>query len=258
MLRTLFLLVILVNTAFVARAGFYQVSGKISDSMGEPLNGASIALLNTEDSTLATFAISNKGEFVIRDVQAGSYILQASMMGYYTEYRYVEVPLPGQDMLYLRLKNNERTTLMNEVVISGERIPIRIKGDTLEYNAGSYKVKPNAVVEDLLRKLPGVQVDKEGNIKSMGKDVTRVLVDGKEFFGDDPKVATKNLPADAVDKVQAFERQSDQSFFSGIDDGDREQTLNLLLKPDKKDRVFWRSKRRAGIAGAIRRESEGL
>lgn len=238
MFKTLLLLLTLLSAAFTVRADFHQVSGKITDSTGEVLNGASIALLHTEDSTLATFAISNKGEFVIRDVPAGGYILQASMMGYYTEYRYIEVPLAAQDILHLRLKNNDRSTLMNEVVISGERIPIRVKGDTLEYNAGSYKVKPNAVVEDLLRKLPGVQVDKEGNIKSMGKDVTKVLVDGKEFFGDDPKVATKNLPADAVDKIQAFEKKSDQSLFSGIDDGEREQTLNLMLKPDKKTGYF--------------------
>jgi hypothetical protein len=97
------------------------------------------------------------------------------MMGYYTEYRNLQVPLSGQDQLYLRLKFNDHATLMNEVVISGERIPIRVKGDTLEYNAGSYKVKPNAVVEDLLRKLPGVQVDKEGNIKSMGKTVSKSI-----------------------------------------------------------------------------------
>jgi hypothetical protein len=238
MMKILSLLLGLLGTAFMARAGFYQVSGTVSDSTGAPLSGASIALLNPEDSTLATFAISNKGTFIIRDVPAGNYILQASMMGYYTEYRNLQVPLSGQDQLYLRLKFNDHATLMNEVVISGERIPIRVKGDTLEYNAGSYKVKPNAVVEDLLRKLPGVQVDKEGNIKSMGKTVSKVLVDGKEFFGDDPKVATKNLPADAVDKVQAFEKQSDESLFSGIDDGNREQTLNLLLKPDKKTGYF--------------------
>lgn len=238
MFRTLLLLLTLLSVAFTARAGFHQVSGKLTDSAGAVLNGASVALLHTDDSTLATFAISNKGEFVIRDVPVGTYILQASMMGYYTEYRHIEVPLAAQDKLHLRLKNNDRATLMNEVVISGERIPIRVKGDTLEYNAGSYKVKPNAVVEDLLRKLPGVQVDKEGNIKSMGKNVTKVLVDGKEFFGDDPKVATKNLPADAVDKIQAFEKKSDQSLFSGIDDGDREQTLNLMLKPDKKTGYF--------------------
>ncbi|PSK89602.1 TonB-dependent receptor [Taibaiella chishuiensis] len=238
MLRICWLFLLLAGIVCPAHAGFHEVSGKITDSTGAGLDAASIALLRPEDSTLVTFAISSKGTFLVKDVPAGDYLLQAAMMGYFTEYRSLHIPLDAGEQLYLRLKNNDRLTQLDEVVISGEKIPIRVKGDTLEYNAGSYKVKPNAVVEDLLRKLPGVQVDKEGNIKSMGKSVSRVLVDGKEFFGDDPKVATKNLPADAVDKIQAFEKKSDQALFSGIDDGDREQTLNLLLKPDKKTGYF--------------------
>lgn len=238
MFRSSILSAILLCLTFTAMAGTHQLPGKITDSTGEPLTGASVALLYPVDSTMAAFAISNDGSFLIRDVQPGTYILQASMMGFYSEYRSVTLPLTVPELPELRLMHNHQSTLMNEVVISAERIPIRVKGDTLEYNAGSYKVKPNAVVEDLLRKLPGIQVDKEGNIKSMGKTVTKVLVDGKEFFGNDPKVATKNLPADAIDKVQAFEKKSDQTLFSGIDDGDREQTLNLMLKADKKTGYF--------------------
>ncbi len=238
MLKIFWLALLLAGLVLPSYAGFHEVSGKITDTTGAVLEAASIALLRPEDSTLVTFGISNKGDFRIRDIQEGDYLLQASMMGYFTEYRYLHIPLSAGDNLHLSLKHNDRLTQLNEVVISGEKIPIRVKGDTLEYNAGSYKVKPNAVVEDLLRKLPGVQVDKEGNIKSMGKSVSKVLVDGKEFFGDDPKVATKNLPADAIDKVQAFEKKSDQALFSGIDDGEREQTLNLLLKADKKTGYF--------------------
>lgn len=238
MLKAILLSLLLCSYAYTARAAYREVPGKITDSTGTALEGASLALLHPGDSTLATFAISSKIGFLIRDVPEGDYLLQASMVGYYTEYRNIHVPLAEGDVLQLRLHTNDRTTQLNEVVISGEKIPIRVKGDTLEYNAGSYKVKPNASVEDLLRKLPGMQVDKEGNIKSMGKGVGKVLVDGKEFFGDDPKVATKNLPADAVDKVQAFEKKSDQALFSGIDDGEREQTINLLLKPDKKTGYF--------------------
>lgn len=238
MFRSSFLSALLLCLTFTGMAGTHQLSGKITDSAGDPLTGASVALLYPGDSTLAAFAISNDGSFLIRDVAPGAYILQASMMGFYSEYRPLTLPLSNPELPEVKLMPNHKATLMNEVVISAERIPIRIKGDTLEYNAGSYKVKPNAVVEDLLRKLPGIQVDKEGNIKSMGKTVTKVLVDGKEFFGDDPKVATKNLPADAIDKIQAFEKKSDQALFSGIDDGDREQTLNLMLKADKKTGYF--------------------
>jgi Outer membrane protein beta-barrel family len=111
-------------------------------------------------------------------------------------------------------------------------------GDTVQYNAGSFKVQPNANVEDLLKKLPGVKVEKDGTIKAQGEKVTKVLVDGKEFFGNDPKIATKNLPADAVDKVQVYDKQSDQAQLTGFEDGNYEKTINLKLKKDKKKGMF--------------------
>ncbi len=115
---------------------------------------------------------------------------------------------------------------------------MQIKKDTIDFNAKAFKTKPDAVVEDLLKKLPGVVVDRAGNIKAMGEDVRKVYVDGKEFFGNDPKVATKNLPADAIDKVEVYDKKSDESEFTGIDDGSREKALNLILDEDKKDGVF--------------------
>ncbi len=235
--------------AVTVQAASYQLHGKITDSAGIALPGASVSLLYPADSTLAVFDISNKnGEFSISEVKEGSYLLQVAMMGYYTEYRFITLPAAGGDHLgIIPLLENKAAHLLNEVVISGEKVPVRLKGDTLEYNAGSYKVKPDAVAEDLLRKLPGVQVDQEGNIKAMGKNVSKVLVDGKEFFGDDPKVATKNLPADAIDKVQTFERKSEEAFFSGIDDGEREQTLNLILKEGKKEGYFGTAKAGLGL-----------
>jgi hypothetical protein len=231
---------ILLLCSLKAQASFHRLTGIVTDSTGTALDGASISLLYPEDSTLAVFGISNKnGSFSIVDAKDGTYVLQVAMMGYYTEYINVNVPYHNDNNLgRIVLKTNEAGTLLKEVVVSGERVPVRVKGDTLEYNAGSYKVKPDAMVEDLLRKLPGVQVDKEGNIKSMGKNVSKVLVDGKEFFGNDPKVATKNLPADAIDKIQAFEKKSDGTLFTGIDDGTREQTLNLMLKDGKKTGYF--------------------
>lgn len=234
------ILSILLVCAIHAAAATHRISGLLSDTTGAPLAGASVSLLYPEDSTLAFFSISNdQGIFEIGAVNEGSYVLQVALMGYYSEYRVVTVAPGGNDKLgALVLHSSGSGMLLNEVVISGEKVPVRVKGDTLEYNAGSYKVKPDAMVEDLLRKLPGVQVDQEGNIKSMGKAVTKVLVDGKEFFGDDPKTATRNLPADAVDKVQAFEKKSDRTLFTGVDDGAREQTLNLKLKAGHKSGYF--------------------
>lgn len=249
MTRFLCAVFILLSLSHNTKAATYKLTGMVADSTGNVLNGASVSLLNPQDSTLAFFGISNeKGIFTITDVGEGSYMLQVAMMGYYTEYRKISVPAQNDNNLgAFLLKVNDAGSLLNEVVISGEKIPIRLKGDTIEYNAGSFKVKPDAVVEDLLRKLPGVEVDREGNIKSMGKSVSKVTVDGKEFFGTDPKIATKNLPADAIDKIQAFESKSEGSLFTGVDDGSREQTLNLTLKDGRKTGYFGEAKGGLGI-----------
>jgi hypothetical protein len=136
--------------------------------------------------------------------------------------------------------------VLEGVTVSNEAPPVTLINDTVQYNAGSFKTAPNANVEQLLKKLPGVQVQKDGSIKAQGENVSKVLVDGKEFFGNDPKVATKNLPADAVDKVQVYDKQSDQAQLTGIDDGNYEKTINLKLKKDKKKGLFGKVSAGAG------------
>ncbi|MEI9807698.1 MAG: hypothetical protein WDO16_07375 [Bacteroidota bacterium] len=126
-----------------------------------------------------------------------------------------------------------KSKLLAEVILKSGS-PIRIKGDTTVYTADSFKVRPGANVEELLRRLPGIQVDKNGTITAMGEKVTKVLVDGEEFFGSDPGIATKNLRADVVQEVQVFDKKSDQAEFTGIDDGVKDKTINLKLKEDKK------------------------
>ncbi len=123
-----------------------------------------------------------------------------------------------------------KSQLLAEVVVQHKLGAIRIKGDTTEYVADSFKVAPGATVEDLLKKLPGIQVDKDGKITAQGESVQKVLVDGEEFFSDDPTIATRGLTADAVDKVQTFDKKSDQAEFTGIDDGEKTKTINLKLK----------------------------
>ncbi len=234
---------ILILIAGLCRAGAVaqntNLNGQLSDTSGAGLGFATVALLNPADSTMAFFGITNvEGLFEIKTVKAGNYLLQASYMGYRTVYKKLELPLKdGSSSLGTIFMRPKRYNL-GEVQVTGERIPIMIKKDTIEYNAAAFKTKPDANVEDLLKKLPGVQVDKSGNVKAQGQDVKKVLVDGKEFFGSDPKVATKNLPADAVDKVQVYDKQSDQAEFTGIDDGTRNKTVNLQLKEDKKNGYF--------------------
>src|SRR6202008_1390228 len=131
-----------------------------------------------------------------------------------------------------------KTHLLKEVVLKQQIAAIKIKGDTTEYMADSFKVKENATVEELLKKLPGIQVDKNGQITAQGQTVQKVLVDGEEFFSDDPKVVTQGLQANAVDKVQVFDKKSDQAEFTGIDDGEKTRTINLQLKENKKKDYF--------------------
>jgi len=216
----------------------YTLNGSIFNEAGETLPYATAVFLDPSDSTFLYFGISNlEGSFEIKNVKQGHYLLQVAFLGYETYYKSVEVPLQnGSKLGTIVLK--ERNLDLAGVNIVGERVPMRIKKDTLEFDAGAFKTRPGDVAEDLLKKLPGVEVDRAGNIKALGENVNQVMVDGKEFFGNDPKVATKNLPADALDKVQVIDKKSEESEFTGIDDGQRNKAVNLVLKEDKKDGIF--------------------
>src|SRR5690606_31616646 len=131
-----------------------------------------------------------------------------------------------------------KTHLLNEFVLKVQRGAIKIKGDTTEYMADSFFVKDGANVEDLLKKLPGIQVDRNGQITAQGEKVEKILVDGEEFFSDDPAVVTKSLQSKAIEKVQIFNKKSDQAEFTGVDDGITQKTINLLLKEDRKKGYF--------------------
>lgn len=232
-----FMILLLVATA-PALAQENAVKGYMIDENGQPLVSATVVLLEPSDSTMRYFSITGSdGSFGIRSIRNGKYLMQASFIGYETFYRSVEVPLKESgDMGYIPLQPS--MVSLDEVTVKGERIPVRFRDDTVEYDARAFSVKPDGVVEDLLRKLPGLELDRAGNIKALGEDVRNVLVDGKEFFSSDPKLATKNLPANAVDKVQLYNKKSEESEFTGIDDGSRNQTINLVLEEESKRGVF--------------------
>lgn len=214
----------------------FTINGFISDEKGKAMPFANVALLNPKDSTFAYFAISDEsGIYEIKKVSNGKYLLQTAFMGYQTVFKSIDV---SKNETIGAIIMQPKPVKLNEYNIVGENIPILIKKDTLEYNASSFKTKPDASSEDLIRKLPGIEVDNTGNIKAMGEDVKRVLVDGKEFFSNDPKIATKNIPANAIKKVQLFDKKSDGSDLTGIDDGRRDKTINLILKDNFKDGIF--------------------
>jgi hypothetical protein len=231
--------ILLILILAAAGEGFTQthtLNGSLKDSTNQPVAYATVALLKPSDSTMLFYAISaTDGSFIIKGITADTFLMQVASMDYHTYYKPVVISRETNTQNTI-LRN--KTHLLDEVSVKGEKIPLLLRGDTVEYNAGAYKTKPDAVVEDLLKKLPGVEVDRAGNIKAQGKQVNKVLVDGKEFFGDDPKVATKNLPAGAINKVQVFDKKSDAGLFTGIDDGERDKTINLELKENKRSGYF--------------------
>jgi len=233
-----FLIVALLATGLLAYGQTYQLRGELLDENAQPLPSAGAVLLDPSDSTLLYFSVTgNDGRFEMKNIRRGAYLLQVSLIGYNTLYRAITMPLPGGEDAGTLIMT-PRVYDVEGVVVTRDRIPMKMKYDTIEYDAKAFKVKPDAVAEELLKKLPGIEIDRAGNIKAMGEDVNNVLVDGKEFFGNDPKVATRNLPAGAIDKVQVFDKQTDESAFTGIDDGQRNPTLNFVLDEDKKSGIF--------------------
>ena len=218
---------------FIAFASFSQtqtLKGSLKDtSENRNLANTVISVLNKKDSVLVKFTRADKsGNFKIEGLKEGSYILLIThpYMGDYFDNIEVKANEPA-DLGNVHL--TPKSKLLSEVIVKSGS-PIKIKGDTLIYTADSFKVRPGANVEELLRRLPGITVDKSGQITAMGERVTKVLVDGEEFFGTDPGIATKNIRADAVQEVQVFDKKSDQAEFTGIDDGVKDKTINLKMK----------------------------
>ena len=238
---------VLLATASLACAQKFSLTGQVADTLGSPLPGATVMLLNAADSSLANFTLSKTdGHFEMKNVQAGDYLLKVTFMGLRTHEQRIRGSHDDRLVDAGRIILQPVSSELHAVEIEAARSPVVIKEDTIEFNAGSFKTQENATVEDLLKKLPGVDVDTEGKITAQGEEVKSVMVDGKKFFGDDPKIATRNLPASAVDKVQVFDKQSDQATFTGIDDGQREKTINLSLKEEKRNAVFGNAMAGAG------------
>jgi len=230
----LFVLFLLITACSYSQAS--GLKGTVTDSVEKknPTN-AVISLLRQSDSVLVKFTRADKdGSFSFTGLKEGAYILMVThpYMGDYFDV----VNLKGGAINDLgNVYMTPKSKLLADVIIKSGS-PIRIKGDTTVYTADSFKVRPGANVEELLRRLPGIQVDKDGKITAMGEQVKKVLVDGEEFFGSDPGIATKNLRADAVKEVEVFDKKSDQAEFTGIDDGVKDKTINLKMK--KKDGYF--------------------
>jgi outer membrane receptor protein involved in Fe transport len=240
--------------AHAQTGGRFTLKGTVTDTSGTILPEATIMLLLPKDSSLVNFGRTAKdGSFEMKNLKRATYIFKVSYVGYVP---YQETIDPkNQDVVDIgKAKMKVLQKELYEVVIKTARAPLSIRGDTVEFDAKAFKVPPGSSVEDLLRKLPGVQVDGDGNIRAQGEEIKRVTVDGKRFFGDDPKMATKNLPAEAINKVQVFNGKTEQAKATGVDDGKREKTMNLELKDSHKKGGF--GKAVAGVGTDSRLEGK--
>jgi hypothetical protein len=225
----------------VSYVGFAQnltIQGSLKDSIANrALNSATVSLVYANDSSLVSFSRTNEaGVFNFKNVSPGNYLISVSYVGYVP--KWVPVITGTEKTVEMGLIYMNDVNTMSTVTVTARRPPVVINGDSVEFNSENFKTAPNAVVEDLLKKMPGMEVDKAGGITVNGKKVTKVFVNGKEFFTGDPMMATKNLPADAVDKIQVYDRKSDQAMFTGIDDGSEETAINLKLKKDRNRSTF--------------------
>lgn len=225
---------------FAATVSKAQVKGILLDSASKkPIENAVIAMVvkaNPKDTSY-TFT-DDKGQFRFDVVPASPFSIVIRHMGYWPKARFVPVSKAEKTIDVGTFSLAQDAKLLSEVVVQAPAIVV--KEDTIEYNASSFQVKEGAVVEDLIKKMPGIQVDKDGNVTAQGKSVTRVKVNGKDFFGGDVKTATKELPANIVDKIQIIDDYGDQATVSGIKDGDPDKVMNIQIKKDKNKGFFGR------------------
>lgn len=217
-----------------------EVTGTVIDSeTQEAISSATIQLFALPDTTFATGVVSDEeGKFILDPVAAGNYILRISYVGFHTQEK--NIVLSGEKSVLnggLFLMQSDAVAL-KEAVVTAELAQVQVIEDTLVFNSGAFRVPEGSVLEELVKKLPGVQVDDDGTIKVNGKTVTKILVDGKEFFGNDKEMSMKNIPVEMVEKIKAYDKQSDFSRVTGIDDGNEETVLDLQVKPGMKKGWF--------------------
>ena len=201
--------------AFINFASYGQsklsIRGVVKDTTNMPLDYTSILLLSPKDSALVAYTLTNKdGEYQFKNVDKQPLLIKATYMGYLPVQKELVLPETG-DLEVDEIQLMPILQELYEVVVKAAKAPLMMRGDTLEYDASKFKVPPGATLEELLRKLPGIQIDKDGNIVAQGEQVQKVTVDGRRFFGGNTKMATQNLNAESVSKLQLYDDKSEQS-----------------------------------------------
>lgn len=230
-------LLILCLCSLVATAQKVTVSGVVMDgSLNEPMAGASVVLLQPKDSAQsAGISTDLEGRFKLPAVKAGNYIMRISYMGFQTYYRNIVLPKNNKSINLGTITLQENSKIMKEAEVTARVAQVEMKADTFVFNADAYRMPEGSMLEELVKKLPGAEIDDEGNIKINGKSVSKIMVDGKEYFQNDTKMALKNLPSKLIKKLKSYDKKSDYSRITGIDDGEEETVLDLSVKKGMKD-----------------------
>ena len=224
---------------YAQRRGVDITGTVIEGGTNEPIEQATVRLLNAKDSTMVGgVATGRNGSFTLKNIKNGNYVLNISFIGFETLYKAIQVTGKNNPMQLGKLTLSDASIQLGEAVVIGKAPEVTFRNDTMEFNAESYKLTEGSMLEDLLKKMPGVEIDSDGKITVNGKEIKKVLVDGKEFFSDDPKVASKNLPSKMIDKVQVLDKLSDMAKMTGFDDGEEETVINLTVKPGMKQGWF--------------------
>lgn len=213
----------------------YRISGIVKDNYNEPLISAGIRVDNASDSMIAGVITDVAGSFTVADLPNGRYTVTIQYSGYQKHIDTVTIQGRNIDLglIKMGIKNNQ----IGEIQIKTNALAVQQNGDTTTFNSKAYKVNPDATAEDLVRKMPGIDLS-SGTPKAQGETVGKVLVDNKPFFGNDAQTALQNLPANIIDKVQVYDEKSDQSQFTGFDDGNTIKTINIVTKKDKRSGTF--------------------
>ncbi|MBS1663288.1 MAG: TonB-dependent receptor [Bacteroidetes bacterium] len=244
-----FLTITLFSLVALAQSPASSIRGIVRDSLTrQPLEDATITLIHLPDSTVQRRIRSTKKEFVFTNLTPGSYQLVTTYLGYATDVLRFQLDTTAAAKTFAIDLKHSASALM-EVVVHAAIPPAIVKNDTIAFNAGAYPTRPNATVEDLLRKLPGIDIDKNGNVTMQGQKVDKIYLDGKEFFLNDPRTATQNLPADIVDQIEAFDSQSERARLTGVREPTGSRTLNIKLKKDRKKGYFGRAYAGTGSGG---------
>lgn len=214
-----------------------NISGNVSDEKDNPMMGATIKLLDVSDKFISGEKSLRNGSFKFSSVKSGKYKLEITYVGYETINKDISV-IGNNDIELGKIRMKETEIMGKTVIVEAQATTGELNKDTAQFNAKAFKTAENSVAEDLVKKIPGVEVGSDGTIKAQGESVKKVLVDGKPFFGNDPKVAMKNLPAEVIDKVQIYDKNSDNSQFAGREDDDKEKAINFITKVDKRKGIF--------------------